>query len=98
MSAAGGHVDAVRLLLNRNASPVMLNSYKKSALDMALDYEQVDAAVTMMKHKKYEQSHSYTLYSKKLNCILTLNLLNFLNSVILLPFSEHSIIILVLSI
>lgn len=52
MSAAGGHVDAVRMLLNKNASPTMLNSYKKSALDMALDYEQVDVAVAMMKHKK----------------------------------------------
>jgi hypothetical protein len=59
MSAAGGHVDAVRLLLNKNASPIMLNSYKKSALDMALDYEQVDAAVTMMKHKKYEHLSRY---------------------------------------
>jgi len=52
MSAASGHVDAVRLLLNRNACPTLLNSYKKSALDMALDYDQTEVAIAMMEHKK----------------------------------------------
>lgn len=52
MSAAGGHVDAVKLLLNKNACPTLLNSYKRSALDMALDYEQNEVAVAMLQHRK----------------------------------------------
>ncbi|KAL4239818.1 hypothetical protein ACF0H5_000620 [Mactra antiquata] len=55
MSSAGGHVDAVRLLLNKNACPTLLNSYQRSPLDMALDYEQVDVAVAMLKHKKWKE-------------------------------------------
>ena len=52
MSAAGGHEDAVRLLLNNNASPTLLNTYTKSALDTALDYDQVEVAMSMIQHKK----------------------------------------------
>lgn len=52
MSAAGGHVDAVRLLLNKNAIPTLQNSYRKTVLDMALDYDQMDVAIAMLQHRK----------------------------------------------
>lgn len=52
MAAAGGHVDAVCLLLDKNALANTLNSYYKSPLDVALDFDQVEVAVMMMKHRK----------------------------------------------
>lgn len=70
MSAAGGHVDAVRLLLNNNATPTHLNSYKKSALDMALEYDQVEVAVAMMQHKRLVLPVTYKLWKALIKNIL----------------------------
>lgn len=52
MAAAGGHTDAVRLLLDKNALANTQNGYFKSPLDVALDFDQVEVAVTMMNHRK----------------------------------------------
>ena len=52
MAAAGGYTDTVKLLLDRNAIGNSLNSYHKSALDVALDFDQVEVAVTMMNNRK----------------------------------------------
>ena len=52
MACAGGHTETVCLLLDKNAKANTWNSYHKSALDVALDFDQVEVAVAMLKHRK----------------------------------------------
>ena len=52
MAAAGGYAEAVKLLLDKNARGDLLNTYRKSALDVALDFDQVEVAIAMMNHRK----------------------------------------------
>ena len=52
MAAAGGYAEAVKLLLDKKARGDLLNSYRKSALDVALDFDQVEVAIAMMNHRK----------------------------------------------
>ena len=41
-----------KLLQDKNAKGDMLNSYFKSALDVAFDFDQVEVTIAMMNHGK----------------------------------------------
>jgi len=48
----GGHVEAVRLLLDRKGDVTLKNTYDHSPLDLAIDNLHHDVVITMLRDKR----------------------------------------------
>jgi len=52
-ACAGGHVEAVQLLLEYKANVAVVNTYYQSPLDHAVDNVNSDVVTVMLKNKRY---------------------------------------------